>query len=132
MSSPTSRASRARPKYYDLNLLNLPAPGLLSIFHRITGAVMFLILIPLLLYILQQTLQSDAGFQQWKGILSQPLAKLVLLGFVWAYLHHFLAGIRYLLLDVHYGIAKPAARSSAKLVLALGLVGTLVIGVLTW
>ena len=132
MSSPTSRASRARPKYYDLNLLNLPAPGLLSIFHRITGAVMFLILIPLLLYILQQTLQSDAGFQQWKGILSQPLAKLVLLGFVWAYLHHFLAGIRYLLLDVHYGIANPAARSSAKLVLALGLVGTLVIGVLTW
>jgi succinate dehydrogenase / fumarate reductase, cytochrome b subunit len=132
MSSPTSRASRARPKYYDLNLLNLPAPGLLSIFHRITGAAMFLILIPLLLFILQQTLKSDAGFQQWKGILSHPFAKLVLLGFVWAYLHHFLAGIRYLLLDVHYGIAKTSAKSSAKVVLALGLVGTLLIGVLVW
>lgn len=132
MSSPTSRASKARPKYYDLNLLNLPAPGLLSIFHRITGAVMFLALIPLLLFILQQTLQSDAGFQQWKGVLSHPLAKLVLLGFIWAYLHHFLAGIRYLLLDVHYGIAKGSAQTSAKVVLVLGLLGTLLIGVRVW
>lgn len=137
MSPPTAQASTARtaaqrPKYYDLNLANLPAPGLLSIFHRVTGAVMFLLLIPLLLFILQQSLQSDADFQRWKGILAHPLPKLILIGFIWAYLHHFLAGIRYLLLDVHWGIHKEAARSSARWVLALGLIGALLIGVWIW
>lgn len=132
MSSPTPRAPRARPKYYDLNLLNLPAPGLLSILHRITGAALFLVLIPVLLLIFQQTLLSEAGYQHWKTLLSHPLAKLVLLGFVWAYLHHFLAGIRYLLLDVHVGIAKAAAGTSARVVLGLGLVATILIGVRIW
>lgn len=132
MSSPTAKPPRQRPKYYDLNLANLPAPGLLSIFHRISGAALFLILIPLLLFILQQTLHSELDFQRWKGILAHPLAKLVLIGFIWAYLHHFLAGIRYLLLDVHWGIKKEAAQTSAKVVLAMGVLGTALIGVWLW
>ena len=132
MSPPTAKPARQRPKYYDLNLANLPAPGLLSIFHRISGAAMFLLLIPLLLFILQQSLQSETDFQRWKGYLAHPIAKLVLLGFIWSYLHHFLAGIRYLLLDVHWGIQKSSAQSSAKLVLALGIIGTLLIGVWIW
>lgn len=130
--SPTAKSSGQRPKYYDLNLLNLPAPGLLSIFHRISGAVMFLVLIPLLLFMLQQSLQSEAGFQQWKSWLSHPICKLIALGFIWSYLHHFFAGIRYLLLDVHVGIAKETAQGSAKVVLALGIVATLMIGVWIW
>lgn len=130
--SPIAKSSGQRPKYYDLNLLNLPAPGLLSIFHRISGAVMFLVLIPLLLFMLQQSLQSEAGFQQWKSWLSHPICKLIALGFIWSYLHHFLAGIRYLLLDVHVGIAKESAQFSAKIVLALGVIGTLLIGVWIW
>ncbi|MDX2220425.1 MAG: succinate dehydrogenase, cytochrome b556 subunit [Burkholderiales bacterium] len=132
MSPPTAKPARQRPKYYDLNLANLPAPGLLSIFHRISGAAMFLLLIPLLLFILQQSLQSEADFQRWKGYFAHPIAKLILLGFIWSYLHHFLAGIRYLLLDVHWGIQKSSAQSSAKLVLALGIIGTLLIGVWIW
>jgi succinate dehydrogenase / fumarate reductase, cytochrome b subunit len=132
MSPPTAKPARQRPKYYDLNLANLPAPGLLSIFHRISGAAMFLLLIPLLLLMLQQSLQSEADFLRWKGYLAHPIAKLVLLGFIWCYLHHFLAGIRYLLLDVHWGIQKSSAQASAKLVLALGIVGTLLIGVWIW
>lgn len=132
MSSPTAKPPRQRPKYYDLNLANLPAPGLLSIFHRISGAALFLILIPLLLFILQQTLHSELDFQRWKGILAHPLAKLILIGFIWAYLHHFLAGIRYLLLDVHWGIKKEAAQTSAKVVLATGVLGTALIGVWLW
>lgn len=132
MSPPSAKPARQRPKYYDLNLANLPAPGLLSIFHRISGAAMFLVLIPLLLFILQQSLQSEADFQRWKGYFAHPIAKLVLLGFIWSYLHHFLAGIRYLLLDVHWGIQKSSAQGSAKLVLALGIIGTLLIGVWIW
>ena len=132
MSPPNAKPARQRPKYYDLNLANLPAPGLLSIFHRISGAALFLILIPALLFILQQTLQSELDFQRWKANLSHPIAKLILIGFIWAYLHHFLAGIRYLLLDVHVGIKKEAAQTSAKAVIALGIIGTILIGVRLW
>lgn len=92
MNSASPAPIKARPKYYDANLLHLPASGLLSILHRVSGAVMLLVLIPLLLIILQQALRSESGFMQWKTMLAHPLAKLVLLGFVWTYLHRFVAG----------------------------------------
>jgi succinate dehydrogenase / fumarate reductase, cytochrome b subunit len=125
-------APKQRPKYYDLNLAHLPAPGLVSIVHRISGALLFLPLIPLALYLMQSTLGSEAGWLHWKGILSEPAVKLVALGFVWLYAHHFFAGIRYLLLDLHIGIAKEPAGSSAKLVFALGVVATLLVGWRLW
>ena len=125
-------APKQRPKYYDLNLAHLPVPGLVSIFHRISGAVLFLPAIPLLLYLMQSTLGSEAGWLHWKGVLSGPAVKLVLLGFVWLYAHHFFAGIRYLLLDLHLGVAKQPARASAKLVFALGAAATLLIAWRLW
>ena len=131
MSSPQP-VPRQRPKYYDLNLLHLPIPGLVSIFHRITGVVMFLFLIPAVLFVLQCTLGSEAGFNQWKAIFSHPIAKLIVLGFVWSYLHHLFAGIRYLLLDIHVGIALAPARASAKIVLVCGIIATALVGVRIW
>jgi succinate dehydrogenase / fumarate reductase cytochrome b subunit len=125
-------ASRQRPKYYDINLLHLPVPGLVSIFHRITGVVMFMFLIPAALYVLQCTLGSEDGFNQWKAFFSGTLVKLIVLGFVWSYLHHLFAGIRYLLLDVHIGVALEPSRTSAKIVLVLGLIATALVGVRIW
>ena len=101
MSARSQDRPKVRPKYYDLNLFNLPLPALVSIFHRITGMVMFLFMIPAVLYVLQCTLGSEAGFNQWKAVFSEPIVKLIVLGFVWSYLHHLFAGIRYLLLDIH-------------------------------
>jgi succinate dehydrogenase / fumarate reductase, cytochrome b subunit len=131
MSSPQP-VPRQRPKYYDLNLLHLPMPGLVSIFHRITGIVMFLFLIPAVLFVLQCTLGSEAGFDQWKSIFSQPIVKLIVLGFIWSYLHHLFAGIRYLLLDIHVGIALAPARASAKMVLVFGIIATALVGARIW
>ncbi|MDH5264822.1 MAG: succinate dehydrogenase, cytochrome b556 subunit [Betaproteobacteria bacterium] len=125
-------APKQRPKHYDLNLAHLPPPGLVSIFHRISGALLFVPVIPALLYLMQSTLGSEAGWLQWKRVLADPAVKVVLLGFVWLYAHHFFAGIRYLLLDVHVGIAKEPARASAKLVFALGAAATLAIGWRLW
>jgi succinate dehydrogenase / fumarate reductase cytochrome b subunit len=125
-------ANRTRPKYYDLNLLNLPIPGLVSIFHRITGVVMFLALIPATLFLLQCTLASESGFDQWKGYFALPAVKLIVLGFVWAYFHHLFAGIRYLLLDIHVGIAKEPAQASAKWVLIAGVIATVLFGARIW
>jgi succinate dehydrogenase / fumarate reductase cytochrome b subunit len=125
-------APKQRPKYYDLNLAHLPVPGLASIFHRISGALLFFPVIPLLLYFLQATLASEAGWQRWTGLLAQPAAKLILVGIVWLYAHHFFAGIRYLLLDLHVGIAKEPARASAMAVFALGAVATLLVAWRIW
>ena len=125
-------AIQQRPKYYDLNLANLPAAGLASIFHRISGALLFAPVIPALLYLMQATLGSEAGYLQWKAVLAMTPVKVILLGAIWLYAHHFFAGIRYLLLDVHVGVAKEPARASAKLVFALGAVATLAIGWRLW
>jgi len=130
--STVPRAPAARPKYVDVNLLHLPIPGLVSIFHRVTGVVMFLFLIPAMLFVLQYTVGSEDGFNQWKSYFSHPLVKIVFLGFVWAYMHHFFAGIRYLLLDVHIGVDLAPARLSAKIVLGAGLVATILIGARIW
>ena len=73
-----SAAPRPRPKYYDLNLAHLPPPGLLSIFHRVSGALLFFPILPLLLYGLQATLGSEAGYARWHEFLDEPLVKLVI------------------------------------------------------
>jgi succinate dehydrogenase cytochrome b subunit len=127
-----SSAPKPRPKYYDLNLAHLPPPGLVSIFHRVSGFLLFFPLLPAILYLLQATLGSEAGFAQWRDFFSHPLVKLVLVGAIWLYAHHFWAGLRYLLLDVHIGVAKAPARASAVAVLALGLVTALLIGWRLW
>jgi succinate dehydrogenase / fumarate reductase, cytochrome b subunit len=124
-------APRPRPKYYDLNLLHLPPAGLVSIFHRVSGGLLFLG-IPVLLYTLQLALSSEAGFAQVKQCLSMPLAKIALLGITWLYAHHFFAGIRYLLLDFHIGIEKRPSGISARVVLALGVIATLVVAGILW
>jgi succinate dehydrogenase / fumarate reductase cytochrome b subunit len=60
------------------------------------------------------------------------VAKLALLVVVWAYLHHFCMGLRYLALDLDIGVHLAQARLTAKLVLVVSLVLTLLIGVLIW
>ena len=127
-----SAAPKPRPKYYDLNLAHLPPPGLVSILHRITGFALFFPILPLLLYLLHSGLGSEQGYAQWRAFLSQPVVKLVMLGVFWAYAHHFWAGIRYLLLDLHIGIAKAPSRTSANVVLALGVLTALLVGWRLW
>ena len=127
-----SAAPRIRPKYYDLNLAHLPPPGLVSILHRVSGALLFFPILPALLYVLQVTLGSEQGFASWQDFLGRPLVKIALLGVIWLYAHHFFAGIRYLLLDLHIGIGKEPSRKSALAVLAAGLAATLLVGWRLW
>ena len=125
-------APKQRPKYYDLNLAHLPVPGLVSIFHRISGAILFFPVVPALLYLLQSSLGSEEGWLRWRGLLAEPAVKAVAVALAWLYLHHLLAGIRYLLLDVHVGVAKEPARASAKLVFAAGALGALLVAWRIW
>jgi succinate dehydrogenase / fumarate reductase, cytochrome b subunit len=123
--------SRPRPRryapWYNLSPAALPLPGLVSIFHRISGAGLFLLL-ALLLYVLDRSLASPEGYASAKALLGNGFVKLVMLGLLWAYLHHFCAGIRYLLLDMHKGIDLPTARASSVAVFAVSIALTLVLG----
>jgi len=120
-----------RQVYLNLFKIRLPLPGVVSIMHRASGALLFLLL-PLLLYGLQQSLASEQSFAALQDGLRQPLVKLVLLGVIWAYLHHFCMGLRYLALDLDIGVDLPQARFSAKLVLVVSIAATLLIGAWLW
>ncbi|HYC36543.1 MAG TPA: succinate dehydrogenase, cytochrome b556 subunit [Usitatibacter sp.] len=127
-----SSAPKPRPKYYDLSLAHLPPPGLVSILHRISGLLLFFPILPALLYLMDAILGSQQGYAHWRDFFSRPLVKVALVGVVWLYAHHFWAGIRYLLLDMHWGIAKSPARTTAYVVFALGAITTLLIAWRIW
>lgn len=116
-----------RPKHLNVMQIRLPLPGVLSILHRISGAGLFL-LIPVLLYLLQVSLSSPEQFEACRALLTHPLSKLFLLGIIWAYAHHFCAGIRYLLMDVHWGVDLKSARRSSVVVFVVSLLVTALVG----
>ncbi|WP_332673577.1 succinate dehydrogenase, cytochrome b556 subunit [Aromatoleum sp.] len=124
-------ARKQRPKFLALHEIRLPLPGIVSILHRVSGAGLFLML-PFLLYLLDRSLGSPESFVTYKSVVANPLIKLLLLGLLWAYLHHFCAGIRFLLLDMHTGVDLKSARNSSRIVLAVSIVLTVIIGVKLW
>jgi succinate dehydrogenase / fumarate reductase cytochrome b subunit len=123
---------KQRPVYLDLVRIRLPLPGIVSILHRISGTLLFLIGIPLLLAGLAASLESPESYADVKAAFANPLAKLVLIGLLWAYLHHFFAGIRFLLLDLLKGIDLASARRSSAAVLVASLALTLIVGARLW
>jgi succinate dehydrogenase / fumarate reductase cytochrome b subunit len=129
---PDAALKKKRPLWYNLSPLNLPLPGVVSILHRISGALLFLFA-AWLLYLLDSSLASPERFDDVKRALSNPLAKLVLLGLLWAFMHHLCAGIRYLFLDIHKGVDLPTARMTSGIVIAAGVALTAMLGgLLLW
>lgn len=124
-------AKSDRPQFRNIHiwqLMNyrLPLAGVVSILHRISGLLMFLLL-PFILYLLEQSVTSETTFDYFKGIISNWFVKLVILVLVWAYLQHFCAGIRHLVMDMHVGLDKDSARKSAATVLFVSLLLTILI-----
>lgn len=123
---------KPRPVYLDLFAIRQPLAAIVSILHRISGALLFLVGIPVLLWGVQASLESPETFAHYKAIAAQPLSKLVGLGLAWAFLHHLLAGVRHLVLDLHVGIDLESSRRSAVIVFVLALLLTLVVAVRLW
>lgn len=122
---------KQRPKHLDLSKIRLPVPGIVSILHRISGVALFFSL-PLLIYLLSGSLSSADAFDSYRAVVAHPLVKLILIGLLWGFLHHAAAGIRFLLLDIHKGLELQTARATAKMVLAVSLSLTAIIGGLLW
>jgi len=123
--------NKHRPKHLALHLIKLPLPGFVSILHRFSGLLLFFAL-PMLLLMLQYSLLSTETFTQLATVLSQPLSKLLMLGLMWAFLHHFCAGLRYLAIDLHYVRDLTQARNSSKMVLVASLMLTAFFGAKLW
>ena len=132
----SASAKKIRPKYLSLPAIlfqiRLPVPGLVSILHRISGALLVIPFAAWALWLLETSLRSESGFQMVRDYFQLPLVKLGMLLFIWAYCHHFCAGIRYLLLDLNVGVELRHARITSWLVLLISLALTAVIGPRLW
>ena len=132
MAAADPEAARTRPVYLNLIAIRLPLPALVSILHRITGALLFLVGIPLLLWFIERSLASPEAFEAAMRPLKAPLGKLVLFGLLWGYLFHLLAGLRHLALDLHIGITLAPARTSAAALLVLSVLLAVAIAARLW
>ncbi len=123
--------NKARPKHLALHKIKLPLSGYVSILHRISGAVLFLALPPLLL-LFDQSLRSIETYTNLTEWLSHPFLKLALLALMWAFLHHFCAGLRYLAIDLHLLPDLASARAASMWVMVVSLALTVVLGAKLW
>lgn len=108
-------ATDNRPFYLNLLKIRLPVTGYVSILHRISGLLLFLAM-PFGVYLFDLSLQGNEGFKQAIEILNLPLVQLLSLVLLWSIIHHFIAGIRYLLLDFDIGLEKDQSIRIAWLV----------------
>jgi len=128
---PDLTAKRRRPLWFNLSPLNLPVPGLVSIFHRVSGALLFILLI-WFLYLLDMSLSSESGYAQAGDLLRHPVMKLLAIASIWALLHHMCAGVRHLFLDIDVGTSLHVARRSAFAVFIVSLLMAASIAVRIW
>jgi len=134
-----TQLAKKRPEFRNINALTdlptyrLPAAGIVSILHRISGLIMFLLL-PLLVWMFDTSVSSEISFAKFSaafnvglGFVPAVLVKVVVLGLIWAYLHHMIAGVRHVYMDVCHAVTKEFGKSSAvvTLVLSLGLTAAL-------
>jgi succinate dehydrogenase / fumarate reductase cytochrome b subunit len=130
---------KARPEFRNINGLKdlpqyrWPLAGIVSGMHRISGALL-VVLLSFALYLLEKSLTSEISFEHLKGIASNWFVKLLILALCWGYLQHFCSGIRHLLMDLHIGVDKDSARKSSVAVVAVsfsltGLVALKLLGV---
>lgn len=135
-----SEASKPRPEFRNLNVFSdlttyrMPLAAWTSILHRVSGALMFLLL-PLIIWLFDKSVSSEISFGQFSAAFSAGLwffpgwfIKLVVLALIWAYLHHILAGVRHLILDVTHRTTKPFGRQTAAGVLVASVLLTLILG----
>ena len=132
-----SKITKPRPgtmRLIDALQYRLPVAGVVSILHRVSGAMKFFLL-PLLLYLFDHSLASESSyarlsrvFAEGTGFFSGWMLKLIVCALIWAYLHHFIAGLRHLWMDATHSVSKDFGRQSAYLTLFVSVLLTLILG----
>jgi succinate dehydrogenase / fumarate reductase, cytochrome b subunit len=116
---------KPRPEFRNIGIgqiltsYRLPLAGRVSILHRVSGGLLFIFL-PFLLYLFDQSLTSELSFDVFKGFLSNIIVKLITLVLAWAFLFHFCAGIRHLLMDTnHNAVTKEKGKQTSVIVIVV-------------
>ncbi len=125
----------ARPEFRNLGVGDLasyrfPPGAIVSVLHRASGVLMFVLGIPFVLYLFQNSLTSEISFERYRSVVASWPGKLVLLILIWAFVHHVLAGIRHFGLDLHLMGEREQNALTARIVLGLSVVVTLVCALL--
>ena len=140
MSELSSSPKPKRPEFRNINALTdlptyrLPAAGWVSILHRISGAIMFL-LMPFIIWMFDKSVSSEYSYAKFTSAFNTGIGfvpgwfiKLVVLALIWAYLHHFIAGVRHLWMDINHAVSKEFGKSSATVTLVSSLGLTAILG----
>ena len=135
-----SEIAKKRPEYRNINIFSdvstyrMPLAAIVSILHRISGALMFLLL-PFIIWLFDKSVSSEISFGQFTAAFTAGLGvfpgwfiKLVVLALIWAYLHHLIAGLRHLYMDATHKVTKEFGRSSAAFTLVASVLLTVVLG----
>ena len=139
--SDLATTAKKRPEFRNINAFTdlpsyrLPVAGIVSILHRVSGALMF-ILLPFILWMFDKSISSEISYAKFKGAFNIGMLglpgffwKLVALALIWAYLHHSIAGLRHLWSDTHHSaVTKEFGKSSAVATLAISVGLTLILG----
>ncbi len=140
MSAPAPHARPQRPEFRNIHALKdlpsyrLPLAGIVSILHRVSGALMFL-LMPFIIWMFDTSISSEISYARFTSVfnlgagpLPGALVKLVALALIWAFLHHLIAGLRHLWMDMRHAVSKEFGRTSAVWTLSLSVALTLALG----
>ena len=134
-----AEALKPRPTFRNIHVTQilkyrLPPAGIVSILHRVSGALMFLLL-PFIVWLMDVSLSSEISYEQFTaafgvgiGFVPGWFVKLVVLALIWAYLHHFIAGVRHLWMDMTHSVSVQQGRSSAVVTLGVSLLLTVALG----
>ena len=132
-------SAKTRPVFTNIHVTQivsyrLPPAGIVSILHRVSAVVLFLLL-PFVVWMLDSSLTSEISYDSFTNVFAAGVAgipawfvKLVVLGLLWAYLHHFIAGVRHLWMDATHSVSKAQGHSSALVTLGLSIALTLLLG----
>jgi succinate dehydrogenase / fumarate reductase, cytochrome b subunit len=132
-----SEMTRTRPgtmRLVDAVKYRLPLAGVVSILHRVSGVVMFLLL-PFIIWLFDVSVSSEISYERFTAAFTAGIGwlpgwfmKLVALALIWSYLHHFIAGVRHLWMDATHSVSKQQGHSSAVVTLAASVLLTVVLG----
>lgn len=128
----TDAVVKKRPEFRNIHVTQilsyrLPPAGFVSIFHRVSGALMFLLL-PFVVWLFDKSVTSEISFDAFRAAVSSVWVKLIVWALLAAYVHHFIAGVRHLWMDAFHSVTKEQGNMTAVVTLALDAVLVLAIG----
>jgi len=139
MSDTASNIAKKRPVYRNIHVTQivsyrLPPAGIVSILHRVSGLLMFLLL-PFIIWMFDTSLSTEISYDAFTnafvagiGFVPAWFVKLAVLGLIWGYLHHFIAGVRHLWMDATHSVSKAQGHNSAVFTLAVSVALTVLLG----